>query len=385
MLPLNLYARVRVFKCAIAHETAGAARTRSSLRPPFVARVKRNANLGCQAPQFGHFREEIQVRRAGETVRSDGHTHTRREEVRGLLDAKAVNRVLGDVFGDGDAVDAIRIEELVNYFSYSLEEPRGKDPIAITTEVAPAPWQSKHQLVRIALQIGVVAAYFRPRRQPECDPGDDGAPGQFMLEDAVTIAGAAVGGAQTEPAAVDRVPCHDMVEAIDQFDAVGADVLYRCCADGAGDQREVLESVPAMRQRAGDPVVPGFAGGDGDGHAVSGAVQYFDAARAHVQHRTREVGAEHDVAAAAQHQQRFAAALLGRELTLPDVAQSVILTRTAVRASAMKRFFSGPIFCTAPSPKRLTAEAVRPGTSNSRTRPSIATVTDSVSSARQRW
>ena len=33
MLPLNLYARVRVFKCAIAHETAGAARTRSSLRP----------------------------------------------------------------------------------------------------------------------------------------------------------------------------------------------------------------------------------------------------------------------------------------------------------------------------------------------------------------
>ena len=33
MLPLNLYARVRVFKCAIAHETAGAARIRSSLRP----------------------------------------------------------------------------------------------------------------------------------------------------------------------------------------------------------------------------------------------------------------------------------------------------------------------------------------------------------------
>ncbi len=49
-------------------------------------------------------------------------------------------------------VDAVRIEELVNYFPYSLQEPRGKDPIAITTEVAPAPWQTKHQLVRIALQ-----------------------------------------------------------------------------------------------------------------------------------------------------------------------------------------------------------------------------------------
>lgn len=49
-------------------------------------------------------------------------------------------------------VDAVRIEELVNYFPYALQEPRGRDPIAITTEVAPAPWQTQHQLVRIALQ-----------------------------------------------------------------------------------------------------------------------------------------------------------------------------------------------------------------------------------------
>src|ERR1700729_900458 len=37
MLPLNLYARVRISLCINAHETAGAARTRSSLRP-FVLR-----------------------------------------------------------------------------------------------------------------------------------------------------------------------------------------------------------------------------------------------------------------------------------------------------------------------------------------------------------
>lgn len=48
--------------------------------------------------------------------------------------------------------DAVRIEELINYFPYDLDQPRGKDPIAITTEVAPAPWQPNHQLVRIALQ-----------------------------------------------------------------------------------------------------------------------------------------------------------------------------------------------------------------------------------------
>jgi hypothetical protein len=33
VFPLNLYARVRISLCIIAHETAGAARTRSSLRP----------------------------------------------------------------------------------------------------------------------------------------------------------------------------------------------------------------------------------------------------------------------------------------------------------------------------------------------------------------
>ena len=49
-------------------------------------------------------------------------------------------------------IDAVRIEELVNYFPYTLDQPQGTDPIAITTEVAPAPWQTQHQLVRIALQ-----------------------------------------------------------------------------------------------------------------------------------------------------------------------------------------------------------------------------------------
>src|SRR6266576_101323 len=48
--------------------------------------------------------------------------------------------------------DAIRIEELVNYFPYSYSEPQGDDPIAINAEVAPAPWKMQHQLVRIGLQ-----------------------------------------------------------------------------------------------------------------------------------------------------------------------------------------------------------------------------------------
>jgi len=41
VFPLNLYARVRFCCVHLARETAGAARTRSSLRPPFSRRDKR--------------------------------------------------------------------------------------------------------------------------------------------------------------------------------------------------------------------------------------------------------------------------------------------------------------------------------------------------------
>jgi Ca-activated chloride channel family protein len=49
--------------------------------------------------------------------------------------------------------DAVRIEELVNYFPYGDATPaRGDVPLRITTELAPAPWNTRHDLLRIALR-----------------------------------------------------------------------------------------------------------------------------------------------------------------------------------------------------------------------------------------
>ncbi|HEU5262942.1 MAG TPA: von Willebrand factor type A domain-containing protein [Gemmatimonadales bacterium] len=48
--------------------------------------------------------------------------------------------------------DAVLIEELVNYFPYEYAEPEGDAPVAINTEMAPAPWKPAHRLVRIGLQ-----------------------------------------------------------------------------------------------------------------------------------------------------------------------------------------------------------------------------------------
>ena len=49
--------------------------------------------------------------------------------------------------------DAVRIEELVNYFPYDDPAPSaGETPLRISTEVSPAPWNARHDLVRIALR-----------------------------------------------------------------------------------------------------------------------------------------------------------------------------------------------------------------------------------------
>ncbi|MCI0451176.1 MAG: von Willebrand factor type A domain-containing protein [Candidatus Latescibacteria bacterium] len=48
--------------------------------------------------------------------------------------------------------DAVRIEELVNYFDYDYPNPRGRHPFSITTEVAECPWNGDNMLVHIGLQ-----------------------------------------------------------------------------------------------------------------------------------------------------------------------------------------------------------------------------------------
>ena len=49
-------------------------------------------------------------------------------------------------------VDAVRIEELINYFDYDYPDPRGRHPFSITTEVAECPWNPENKLVHIGLQ-----------------------------------------------------------------------------------------------------------------------------------------------------------------------------------------------------------------------------------------
>ncbi|MEQ8711726.1 MAG: von Willebrand factor type A domain-containing protein [Cyclobacteriaceae bacterium] len=48
--------------------------------------------------------------------------------------------------------DAVRIEEMINYFNYAYHTPQDDKPLLINTETIPAPWNPKHQLVQVGIK-----------------------------------------------------------------------------------------------------------------------------------------------------------------------------------------------------------------------------------------
>lgn len=60
-----------------------------------------------------------------------------------------IRRMLG--YGDLPVKDAVRIEEMINYFDYDLDAPVDQD-INVITELSKAPWNENHDLFMVALK-----------------------------------------------------------------------------------------------------------------------------------------------------------------------------------------------------------------------------------------
>ncbi len=54
--------------------------------------------------------------------------------------------------------DAVRTEEMINYFNYNLAGPTNGSPVAIHTELSAAPWNPRHNLLRIGLKAKTMDA-----------------------------------------------------------------------------------------------------------------------------------------------------------------------------------------------------------------------------------
>ena len=59
--------------------------------------------------------------------------------------------------------DAVRIEEMVNYFDYDYPAPPEGQPFSVNVEIADAPWKPEHRLMRIGLKGTPLSLDDRPR------------------------------------------------------------------------------------------------------------------------------------------------------------------------------------------------------------------------------
>ncbi len=54
--------------------------------------------------------------------------------------------------GSLPAKDAVRVEEMINYFAYDYSQPADEKPFAVHVDLASCPWEPSHRLVRIGLK-----------------------------------------------------------------------------------------------------------------------------------------------------------------------------------------------------------------------------------------
>ncbi|NNE68829.1 MAG: VWA domain-containing protein [Rhodothermales bacterium] len=58
--------------------------------------------------------------------------------------------------------DAVRIEEMINYFAYDYPDPQGEAPFSTVMEIGRAPWNANHQLVHVGIKGGTLDLVGRP-------------------------------------------------------------------------------------------------------------------------------------------------------------------------------------------------------------------------------
>ena len=59
-------------------------------------------------------------------------------------------------------IDAVRIEEMINYFDYDFAAQPSAHPLSVTTQMSVAPWNPAHQLVMVGVSARDLAAEQRP-------------------------------------------------------------------------------------------------------------------------------------------------------------------------------------------------------------------------------
>ena len=154
-------------------------------------------------------------------------------------------------------VEAVRTEELINYFQYDYPQPEDEHPFAVYTELSKCPWQQDHQLLHIGL------------KGREQDPADAPPANLVFLID---ISGS-MSSANKLPLVIEAFELLvEQLRAQDRVSIVTYAGSFKVALEPCpGDKKtEIINALKAMRSGGGT------AGGPALERAYELAAQYFD-------------------------------------------------------------------------------------------------------------
>ncbi|MCL2457859.1 MAG: VWA domain-containing protein [Desulfobulbus sp.] len=150
-------------------------------------------------------------------------------------------------------VGAVRIEEMINAFSYDYPDPEGRDPLGLSAEIGPSPFHSGYQLARIGIKAKEIAREQLP-------------PSNLVM--LIDVSGS-MRDANKLPLLKQALPL--LIRQIGERDRVAV-VVY------AGDDRVVLQPTPGNRQRDIMAAIESLQAG-GSTHASGGIRTAYRLAR----------------------------------------------------------------------------------------------------------
>ncbi|MBN1599174.1 MAG: von Willebrand factor type A domain-containing protein [Bacteroidales bacterium] len=111
----------------------------------------------CSAPQMYYASDAQQFNTEGySTIHENGFKNPLRSPLSTFsidVDAASYSNVRRFINqGSKPPIDAVRIEEMINYFDYDYKKPKGEHPFKINYELGQCPWNSENLLLHIGMQ-----------------------------------------------------------------------------------------------------------------------------------------------------------------------------------------------------------------------------------------
>ncbi|MDD3969209.1 MAG: von Willebrand factor type A domain-containing protein [Proteiniphilum sp.] len=162
---LDVYLKPDLMRLEEVTVVAFGSQKREYIVGSFAERIIRVNDRSHRPPMFPPFRQEINTEEYEAFSENRFLTAAQTPLSTFSLDVDAasygnIRRLINQ--GELPPKEAVRVEEMINYFSYSYPHPTDGHPVRIITEVAASPWNKQTQLIRIGVKAKEIPSEALP-------------------------------------------------------------------------------------------------------------------------------------------------------------------------------------------------------------------------------